>query len=70
MAVGTQFGFAVAGFAPLIESALIGKWGTEPWVLPSAFAVLVCLISAISIFSMKATYDLPLEALGRKTRRN
>jgi len=66
MAVGTQFGFAVAGFTPLIETALMGKWGTEPWVLPAAFAVLVCLISAISIYSMRETYNVPLKDLGRR----
>lgn len=70
MAVGTQFGFAVAGFAPLIESALMGKWGTDPWMLPAAFAVLVCLVSATSIYTMRETYNLPLEDLGRKEQRS
>jgi MFS family permease len=66
MAVGTQFGFMVAGFAPLIESALMGKWGTQPWVLPAAFAVLICIIPALSVYSMRETYLVPLEELGRK----
>jgi MFS family permease len=66
MAVGTQFGFAVAGFTPLIESALMGKWGTDPWVLPAVFSVLVCLVSAISIYSMRETYNVPLDDLGRR----
>ncbi|MGF6985237.1 MFS family permease [Paraburkholderia atlantica] len=65
MAIGTQFGFAVAGFAPLIETALIGKFGTAPWVMPAAFAALVCLVSAVSIYSMRETYNVPLEQLGR-----
>ncbi|MDR5827151.1 MFS transporter [Caballeronia sp. LP006] len=66
MAIGTQFGFAVAGFAPLVESALIGKYSTASWVMPAAFAVLVCLLSALSIFSMRETYDVPLEQLGKR----
>jgi len=64
MAIGTQFGFAVAGFAPLIESALIGKFGTAPYVMPAAFAALVCLLSSLSIYSMRETYNVPLERLG------
>jgi MFS family permease len=66
MAVGTQFGFAFAGFAPLIQSALMGVGGTQPWVMPAAYAVLICLISAASILSMKETYNVPLDAIGRK----
>ena len=49
MAIGTQFGFAVAGFTPLIQSALVGKWGTAPWVLPAVFSAAACLISAVAI---------------------
>ena len=66
MAIGTQFGFAVAGFAPLIESALIGKFGTAPYVMPAAFAALVCLLSSVSIYSMRETYNVPLEELGQR----
>jgi MFS family permease len=69
MAIGTQFGFAVAGFAPLIESALIGNFGTAPFVMPAAFATLVCLISAVSIYSMRETYNVPLEDLGVRTNK-
>jgi MFS family permease len=64
MAVGTQFGFAFAGFAPLIQSALMGAGGTQPWVLPAAYAVFICFVSAASILSMKETYKTPLEELG------
>ena len=69
MAIGTQFGFAVAGFAPLIESALIGNFGTAPFVMPAAFATLVCLISSVSIYSMRETYNVPLEDLGSRNKR-
>ena len=69
MAIGTQFGFAVAGFAPLIESALIGNFGTAPFVMPAAFATLVCLISTVSIYSMRETYNVPLEDLGTRSKR-
>ncbi|MEK6423070.1 MAG: MFS transporter [Burkholderia gladioli] len=65
MAIGTQFGFAVAGFAPLIETALIGKFGTAAWVMPAVFAAGVCLLSAASIYTMRETYNVPLERLGK-----
>jgi MFS family permease len=70
MAIGTQFGFAVAGFAPLIETALIGKFGTAPWVMPAAFVALVAVLSAVSIYSMRETYNVPLERLGRREFRD
>ena len=56
----------MAGFAPLIESALIGKFGTAPYVMPAAFAALVCLLSSVSIYSMRETYNVPLERLGQR----
>ncbi|MGF6768145.1 MFS family permease [Paraburkholderia sp. GAS199] len=68
MAIGTQFGFAVAGFAPLIETALIGRFGTSPWVMPAAFASLVCVLSAVSIYLMTETHNVPLDKLGRIER--
>lgn len=66
MAVGTQFAFALAGFAPLVETALIGWGGTAPWVVPAAYAVAVCVVSGVAVWSMKETYDVPLERLGRR----
>jgi MFS family permease len=69
MAIGTQFGFAMAGFAPLIEAALMGQFNTASFVMPSVFASLVCIVSAVSIYSMSETYNVPFESLGLPTER-
>jgi MFS family permease len=65
MAVGTQFGFALAGFTPTIATALTGG---DPgnWYLVAGFAVVACLISAVAVLSgPKATHTVPIEDLGR-----
>ena len=48
MAIGTQFGFALAGFAPTIAGALIGG-DADNWVWVAAFAAGACVISAIAV---------------------
>jgi len=48
MAIGTQFGFALAGFTPTIASALIGG-DADNWVRVAAFAAGACVISAIAV---------------------
>ncbi|RQR27031.1 MFS transporter [Burkholderia sp. Bp9142] len=68
VAVGTQLGVGVAGFAPLIESALMGRWGTQPWVLPAVFAATVCLISSVAALTMREAHTVPLEQLGRREK--
>ena len=40
MAVGTQFGFAIGGFAPLVAAALAGGGNTAGWLLPAGYAAL------------------------------
>jgi MFS family permease len=65
MAVGTQFGFALAGFAPTIAAAMLGGDAAK-WYLVAGFAVLACLVSAIAVATgPRATHELPIEALGR-----
>ena len=48
MAVGTQFGFALAGFTPTIAGALMAG-DADNWVKVAAFASGACLISAIAV---------------------
>ena len=65
MAVGTQFGFAVGGFAPLIQTAIAGPAGT-PWLFPALYAVATCLISAIAVATMPETHKIHLNDLGQR----
>jgi MFS family permease len=66
MAIGTQFGFALAGFTPTIAGWLMdGEAGNWPRV--AAFAVLACGISAIAVLSGPSdTHLVPTNQLGRR----
>ncbi|MXN17587.1 MFS transporter [Pseudooceanicola sp. GBMRC 2024] len=64
MAIGTQFGFAMGGFAPTIAAALAGP-GLTHWVPVAIFGCLTSTVAAISAFSMRETFRAPLSALGR-----
>jgi MFS family permease len=70
MAVGTQFGFALAGFSPSIAAALTDGDASK-WYLVAGFAVVACIISSIAVATgPRATHTLPMEELGRsKTSR-
>jgi len=65
MAIGTQFGFALGGFVPLILAALVGQ-GSTAWIPPAAFIAAVCLVSACSVATMREAFRTPLEELGGK----
>jgi MFS family permease len=69
MAVGTQIGFALCGFAPTIAAGIMGS-GPTGW-LPVAFLVLAaCAVAAIAAITARETYNVPMHALGRKEPRN
>ena len=64
VAIGTQLGFLVAGFAPSIVTALGGvKEGG--WVVISIFTAVVCLISAGAALTARETKDVPTDQLGK-----
>ena len=65
MAIGTQIGFALGGFAPAISAAIMGT-GPYGWVPVAAFTSVTAVISALSIFTARETFRTPLHALGRK----
>ncbi|GGF49860.1 MFS transporter [Marmoricola endophyticus] len=63
MAVGTQFGFALAGFGPTIAVALAGG-DSSGWLPVSVMVVVICLISGTAIALGKETYKTPMNKLG------
>ena len=68
MAIGTQFGFALAGFTPTIAGALMGG-ETDNWVRVAFFAVGACAISAIAVLTGPArTHLVPTPDVGRTPR--
>jgi MFS family permease len=64
MAIGTQIGFALGGFAPAVGQAIQGQ-GTSGWPPVAFLTIGVCLIAAIAAILSRETYNLPIQALGR-----
>jgi MFS family permease len=67
MAVGTQFGFALAGFTPTIAGALMAG-NADNWVRVAGFAVGACVISAIAVLTGPGkTHLVPTRLVGTRT---
>ncbi len=64
MAIGTQIGFFLGGFAPAISAALLGA-GPTGWYPVAGFTTVTAVIAAISIFTARETYRTPMEELGK-----
>ncbi|UJW36720.1 MHS family MFS transporter [Saccharothrix sp. AJ9571] len=62
MAIGTQIGFAVAGFAPSVVAA-IGS-GKDDWLGVAIFTAAVCLLAAGAAATARETHRVPTEQLG------
>ena len=61
MAIGTQFGFGLAGFTPTIAAALAGT-GSEGWSRVAIFAAVACAIRAIAVATgPKKTHLVPTD---------
>ena len=68
MAIGTQFGFALAGFTPTIAGWLMDG-NADNWVKVAAFAVGACVISAIAVITgPSATHLIPTRKIGATSR--
>jgi MFS family permease len=65
MAIGTQIGFALGGFAPTISAALM-RDGANGWIPVAIFTTATSIISALSIVTARETYLTPMNELGRK----
>ncbi|HMF69258.1 MAG TPA: MFS transporter [Phyllobacterium sp.] len=65
MAIGTQIGFALGGFAPTISAALLGT-GPNGWVPVAAFTSVTAIVAAISAATAFETYRTPMQELGKK----
>jgi len=68
MAIGTQIGFALAGFAPAIASAVQGT-GPNAWLPVALLTFMVCLISAIAAWTARETHTVPMNDLGKAALR-
>jgi MFS family permease len=69
MAIGTQIGFAIAGFAVASAAGIAspeGWLGLRGWVGVGIFTAILCAINVIAVATARETYDIPTEDLGLK----
>jgi MFS family permease len=65
MAIGTQIGFALAGFGPTIAAA-IQKPGPQGWMPVAWFTLGACVVASLSALTARETSKLPMHELKRK----
>ncbi|MGH3312961.1 MAG: MFS transporter [Streptomyces sp.] len=65
MAVGTQIGFAIAGFAVGFAEQIAGPGG-DGWAGVAAFTAAFCAVSAIAVATGRETHRVPTADLGLK----
>lgn len=68
MAVGTQIGFAVAGFAVTFAAQIAGPDGDD-WSAVGLFTAALCVPPVVAALSARETAKVPTEQLGERTRR-
>ena len=64
LAIGTQLGFAAAGFAPTIAWTLVGDSRTN-WLPVAILVAVCCVVAAASAATARETYKVPLTKLGK-----
>lgn len=67
MAVGTQIGFAIAGFAVATAAGIVspeGWLGLHGWIGVGIFTAVLCAISALAIATARETHRIPTAELG------
>lgn len=65
MAIGTQIGFALSGFAPTIAVAVAGT-GRGAWLGVAVFTAFLCLLNIGAVATARETFKVPMDELGRK----
>ncbi|WP_020135571.1 MFS transporter [Streptomyces sp. 351MFTsu5.1] len=66
MAIGTQIGFAVAGFAVTFAAQIAGPDGTD-WSSVALFTAALCVPPVIAALTARETHKVPTEDLGTRT---
>ncbi|MET7686402.1 MFS transporter [Streptomyces sp. NPDC005483] len=68
MAIGTQIGFAVAGFAVTFAAQIAGPDGTD-WSSVALFTAALCVPPLIAAVTARETHKVPTEDLGSRAPR-
>ncbi|MFF8358860.1 MFS transporter [Streptomyces chartreusis] len=66
MAIGTQIGFAVAGFAVTFAAQIAGPDGDD-WSAVALFTAALCVPPIVAALSARETAKVPTEQLGERT---
>ena len=67
MAIGTQIGFAIGGFAPTAAAAIAGG-GSGGWVPVAAYVLAFSVLAAIAIATARETAHVPMGELDERRR--
>lgn len=67
LAIGTQIGFAIAGFAPTLATAIAGT-GRDSWLGVAAITAAFCVVNVAAVATGKETYRVRTEELGRPVK--
>ncbi|MFI6209923.1 MFS transporter [Streptomyces sp. NPDC051041] len=67
VAIGTQIGFAVAGFAVTFAARIAGPGGDD-WSAVALFTAALCVPPVIAALSARETHEVPTERLGERDR--
>ena len=65
MAIGTQIGFAIGGFAPTAAAAIAGG-GSGGWVPVAAYVLAFSVLAAIAIATARETAHVPMAELDQR----
>jgi hypothetical protein len=68
MAIGTQIGFAVAGFAVTFAAQIAGPDGTD-WSSVALFTAALCVPPVIAALTARETHEVATEELGVRAPR-
>lgn len=66
VAVGTQIGFALAGFAVTFAAQIAGSGGDD-WVAVALFTAALCVPPVLAGLTARETHDVPTDELGLRT---
>ena len=65
MAIGTQIGFAIAGFAVTFAAQIAGPDGDD-WSSVALFTAALCVPPVIAALTARETHKVPTEQLGER----
>jgi MFS family permease len=68
MAIGTQIGFAVAGFAVTFAAQIAGPDGDD-WFAVALFTAALCVPPVVAALTTRETHQIPTDLLGVRTPR-